>query len=128
MSWGLIPVCTPQSGYVGFPGIFNIPLDNPQEAAGMLKRLSCLPEKHLERMRQSNDHLLQTHFNWERFANQVIESIESSVHPNLETQNLRKCIQITKYEITSAYFPLRPRQIVNSAKSNLSNLLKKSKL
>ncbi len=128
MSWGLIPVCTPQSGYVGFSGIPNIPLDNPQEAAGMLGRLNYMPEEHLERMRQNNDQLLQTHFNWERFTNQVIESIESSVHQNLEVQDLIKRIQITKYEITSAYFPLRPRQIVNFAKSNLSNFLKKSKI
>jgi len=81
MGWGLIPICTPQSGYEGFSGIPNIPLDRPKEAAAILRELQLIDEVKLLEMQQKNWHLLDTHFNWERFTQDVVDAIESRESP-----------------------------------------------
>ncbi|MFN3979841.1 MAG: glycosyltransferase, partial [Caldilinea sp.] len=81
MAWGLIPVCTPQSGYVGYPSIINVPLDDPEGAAIVLRRLQSLPDTELFQLQAANWRLLDEHFNWDRFASQVIDAIESTDSP-----------------------------------------------
>lgn len=81
MAWGLIPVCTPQSGYEGYPGIPNVLLDRPKEAATRLQELQYLPETGLKDLQQINWKALDDYFNWERFAADVIKAIESTDSP-----------------------------------------------
>ena len=81
MAWGLVPVCTPQSGYVGYPGILNVPLNDVDGACAVLGELQQMPEVTLLNMQQDNWRLLDSHFNWDRFAGQVVDAIESSVSP-----------------------------------------------
>jgi glycosyltransferase involved in cell wall biosynthesis len=81
MAWGLIPVCTPQSGYEGYPGIPNVPLNRVREAAIILRQLQYIPEKDLQALQQTNWKTLDTHFNWERFSRDVIDAIESTESP-----------------------------------------------
>lgn len=83
MAWGLLPVCTPQSGYAGIPGITNVPLDDPDEAVAVLARLNALPVQDLFAMRAANWRLLDEHYNWDRFADQVVAAIECSASPPL---------------------------------------------
>jgi glycosyltransferase involved in cell wall biosynthesis len=77
MAWGLIPISTPQSGYVGYPGIVNVPLDDVEVSVGILRALQAVPSLALEEMQELNWRALDEHFNWDRFAQQVIDSIES---------------------------------------------------
>ena len=77
MAWGLIPICTPQSGYAKFAGIPNIPLDDPASAEQVLRKLQTAPESELRRLQIVNWSLLDEHFNWDRFAAQIIDAIES---------------------------------------------------
>jgi hypothetical protein len=81
MAWGLVPVCTPTSGYAGYQSIVNIPLDDPQGAVRVFERLQCIPEEVLIGMQTANWRALDAHFNWDRFAWQVREAIDSRVSP-----------------------------------------------
>jgi hypothetical protein len=82
MAWGLIPVCTVQSGYVNEKGIVNIPLDNVEEAVAILRRLQHMSEGDLLEMQAHNWRMLDEHYNWNRFAQQVIGAIESDTSPS----------------------------------------------
>ena len=87
MAWGVVPVCTPQCGYAGIPSITNIPLDDPDGAAAVLARLNTLPEERLRAIQAANWRLLDEHYNWDRFANQVIAAIDSAASPPLGTES-----------------------------------------
>ncbi len=83
MAWGLVPVCTPQSGYAGEAGIVNVPLDDVDGAVAVLRDLQAAPTARLEELRDANIAALDRHFNWERFSAQVIDAIESDASPSL---------------------------------------------
>jgi len=83
MSWGLIPVCTEQSGYAGYPGIVSLPLDDLPGAERVLRQLQEIPVTQLLEKQHANWKLLDEHFNWDRFTDQVIDAIESDASPPL---------------------------------------------
>jgi hypothetical protein len=111
MSWGLIPVCTPQSGYVGYPGIINVPLD-VSEAVEVLRRLQTLPDAQLKEMQLLNWYALDTHFNWDRFTHQVVEAIESDVSPSIQKASLLRRLKIRWCSWISPHSPVHPRNLV----------------
>src|SRR3990172_12895740 len=53
-AWGLVPVCTRESGYAGYDGIPNVPLDGMEGAVEILRELQQLSEERLEEMRAAN--------------------------------------------------------------------------
>lgn len=108
MAWGLIPVCTPQSGYVNQPGIVNVPLDDVPAATAILRRLQNLPDQTLRDMQAANWHALDEHYKWDRFANQVIAAIESDVCPPLGASSLRHHWYLRGQALISPYAPWRP--------------------
>lgn len=97
MAWGLLPVCTPESGYDGIPGITNVPLGDPDAAAAVLARLNGLPQERLLAMQAENWRLLDHHYNWDRFAGQVIEAIESSSSPRLGPESRTRQLAFAFY-------------------------------
>lgn len=101
MSWGLIPVATPQSGYVGFPGIVNVPLDDARLVVDIIKEIQVLPESTLKNLQEVNWQLLDNHFNWNRFACQVIDAIENDLKPALASA---KFTQRMKMKTLSMYY------------------------
>lgn len=107
MAWGLLPVCTPQSGYAGIPSITNVPLDDPDGAAAVLACLNTLPQESLRAMRAANWRLLDQHYNWERFANQVIGAIESTASPPLGPESRSHRIMFAYNAQRSPDGPLR---------------------
>lgn len=90
MAWGLIPVCTPQSGYHDQPGIFNIPLDDPQGACRVLDRLNGLDEQELLDIQRENRKTLAAEYTWEAFyqtVNQALFAPHTPIqHPDADTQ------------------------------------------
>ena len=48
MEWGLIPVCSVQSGYEGFSGIRNIFIDNMEKAVETINNLQSVTEEQLK--------------------------------------------------------------------------------
>ena len=106
MAWGLLPVCTPQSGYAGIPTITNVPLDDPDGAAAVLTRLNTLPEQRLLAMQAENWRLLDQHYNWDRFADQVIAAIESPASPPMGPESLSRRLAFAFYGQLSPFGPL----------------------
>lgn len=77
ISWGLIPVCTPTSGYVNNPGIINIPLNDISGASKILIDLNNSEIRILESIRNQGHRQLEAHFNWNRFEQQVLHEVNS---------------------------------------------------
>jgi len=111
MAWGLIPICTPQSGYVGYPGIVNVPLDHPEEVVRILRQLQQQPDEQLKAWQAKNWQLLDTHFNWDRFARQVMDAIESDASPALGHEPRARAWWIRWAALRSPHFYLRPRNL-----------------
>ncbi|MGZ6266611.1 MAG: glycosyltransferase [Candidatus Limnocylindrales bacterium] len=88
MGWGLIPVCTPQAGYEGIPSLPNVPLGDAPAAAEVVRRLLHAPEPDLLAMQAANWKLLDEHYNWDRFAAQVVDAIEATDSPPLGHESL----------------------------------------
>jgi glycosyltransferase involved in cell wall biosynthesis len=83
-SVGLIPICTPQSGYDDTPWIKNIPLNNINETINILNDLNNTPESLLQSLQLKAQVDLDSHYNWERFTSQVLFTLEE---PPLEHQD-----------------------------------------
>lgn len=103
MAWGLIPVCTPQSGYIGYPGIVNIPLGNVAGAVKILRYLQECTEEELMKIQAANWEALDGHFNWDRFSAQVIDAVESTASPSLGSEPLGRLIRFNLAACTSPY-------------------------
>jgi glycosyltransferase involved in cell wall biosynthesis len=81
MAWGLIPICTPESGYEGYPDIINIPLDAPAEAARIIRHWQAAPDADLHAMQRRNWELLDRHFTWARLGAQVRSCLQDDTPP-----------------------------------------------
>lgn len=83
MSWGLVPVCTPTSGYVDEPAIVNVPLDDVAGACAVLDRLQQMDADAILELRHRAEERLAEHYNWERFVGQARDAIASDASPAL---------------------------------------------
>jgi hypothetical protein len=119
MAWGLIPVCSVQSGYEGFSGIRNIPIDNIDDAVKTINDLQSVSEAQLKKWQQENLDCLDNHFNWDRFCSQVLKEIESKYSPDLaeKTENNRLSLQAA--ELKSPNYWGRPINFYRFLKTNL---------
>lgn len=95
MSWGLIPVCTPQSGYEGVDGIINVPLNDLDGACKIIEQLQHEDGRRLHDLQSANWSKLDCHYNWERFTSQVIDAIESDYSPDLNKVRKRDQLVLT---------------------------------
>jgi glycosyltransferase involved in cell wall biosynthesis len=101
MAWGLIPVCTPHSGYQGVSGIVNVPLDDLAGAASAIRELQEMSDSDLRRIQQTNWDTLDRDFTWDRFAAQVVGAIESIDAPALGPQSRLGRLRLTWAATTS---------------------------
>lgn len=106
MGWGLIPVCTPQSGYDRNPGIVNIPAGDATGAAAILEGLNRVDGEHLSEMQRLNRAQLAEHFSWDRFAMQVVQGIESEATRPIGREPIGHRIALRWSELTSPYSQL----------------------
>jgi hypothetical protein len=102
MAWGLIPICTPQSGYYQVPGIINVPLKNVTEASRILRWANTLDEERLLEMQSINFKALDDRYNYDRLAAQVIDAIESNESPRIPYHPLRRIV-LLYYALTAYY-------------------------
>tara|TARA_Y100001970_G_C14234801_1_gene861125 strand:+ start:1604 stop:2716 length:1113 start_codon:yes stop_codon:yes gene_type:complete len=119
MAWGLIPVCSVQSGYEETFGIRNISNKNIDEAVETIKNLQLIPEGTLNKWKNENLKRLDNHFNWNRFCSQVINEIEKDSSPKLSkiTNNKRSLLRQAGTE--SYNYWLRPTNFYQYIKANL---------
>jgi glycosyltransferase involved in cell wall biosynthesis len=109
MAWGLIPVCTPQSGYEGIDGIVNIPLNDPARAVDIIGTLQQVEEQQLLTWQSANWQELDRHYTWDRFAAQVREAIERDDSPAVMPPRLQDRLLLALDSIKSPYSPRNPR-------------------
>jgi glycosyltransferase involved in cell wall biosynthesis len=112
MAWGLIPVCTPQSGYVGYPGIVNVPLNDVRGVVEILRKLLEMPNEGLREIQTSNWEALNEHFNWDRFAAQIVHAIESNECPDLGVESLSTRFKILYAKLLSPYSLIHPYRFI----------------
>jgi len=112
MSWGLIPVCTPQSGYSRHAGIINIPLGNRAKAVEIIQKLQEAEGSQLKKLQSMNREAIQQHFNWDRFSAQVCEAIDSPLSPSLGSESLARRAKLTVAELTSPHVRNKPRDLL----------------
>jgi len=125
MAWGLLPVCTRESGYVDYEGIINIPLDDARQAVEILRELQALPEGHLRAFQQANWAALDEHFNWRRLGDQVLAAVESDASPDPLPESLRHALRLQAAALLSPYSMLRTPALRLAARS-ISRLLSSS--
>lgn len=118
MAWGLVPVCTPESGYSGYEGIVNISATDKDAAAGTLAALQHAEDQRLEEIQRANWGLLDQHFHWARFVDQVRQAIEGIESPPIAQPSLSRRGRLLLAEISSPYFFLRPRQLAASLRGS----------
>ena len=107
-AWGLVPVCTPQSGYDrSEPGFVNVPLNDVEGAARVVDELQRCPEERLLGLRDANDRRLDAHYTWDRFCLQVIEAIESEDSPALDPVPRSRRLRLYWAALTGVFSPLR---------------------
>jgi glycosyltransferase involved in cell wall biosynthesis len=117
-SWGLIPVCTPQSGYDAEPGFVNVPLGDVERAARVVEELQRCPPERLEALRAENERRLATRYTWERFCRQVVEAVESDVSPALDPEPRARRLRLWWSAMTGQQSPLRRRHRRNVLRAN----------
>lgn len=108
MAWGLIPVCTRESGYAGHPGIPNVPLADAASAARVLRDLQDAPEERLLEMQALNWEALERRFTWDRVAAQVVAAIASEDRPPCAEPSPLRALRIRWASLVSPYAAWRP--------------------
>jgi hypothetical protein len=83
LSWGLIPVCTPTSGYYQIEGIVNVPLNDVIAAQKVIDNLQMLSEDCLESIRAKGSVALQRQYSWNKFFSTVFDCLERDVKINI---------------------------------------------
>ena len=123
MAWGLIPVCSVQSGYEGFSGIQNISIDLIEDAVATIKNLQSVPEEQLRLWQHENLECLDGHFNWERFCSQVLDEIESKYSPDLAEITPNKHFFLNAAAQEAPNYWGRPVNLYRFIKTNLKYTL-----
>jgi glycosyltransferase involved in cell wall biosynthesis len=122
MAWGLVPISTPQSGYVGYPGVINVPLDDPNGAADILRELQLRSDEQLISLQRANWALLDSHFSWDRLAGQVVEAIECKTSSPIDAEPWDRRWALRWAAVRSPHFYLRPDRVARFARKCFSNL------
>jgi glycosyltransferase involved in cell wall biosynthesis len=127
MAWGLIPVCTAQSGYEGEPGVVNVPLDDPAGAAAILRELQAAPDDELRRLQAANDARLASHFTWGRFGAQVADAIARATSPALGPTPAAHRESLRKAARASPYAPYRVGNVYRFFRGHLSRAIRRGR-
>lgn len=117
MAWGLIPVCTPESGYADGAGIVNVPAADAATAAAVLRELQTRSHDELLALQAANDHDLDHHFTWERFTDQIVAAIESTKSPHLLPVGRRRAARLRWLSARRQATVLGPQQLRASVRS-----------
>lgn len=103
MAWGLIPVCTRESGYDTERGIINVPLNDVSGAVRILSELQEKSEDDLIAQQEHNWRRLDGHFTWDRFAAVVAATIGSKDKPPVGAQGVADRLRMRAQELRSPY-------------------------
>jgi glycosyltransferase involved in cell wall biosynthesis len=120
MSWGLVPVCTPESGYRGERGIVTVPARDPAAAEQVLRELQAQTAAELAALQASNDARLEGHFNWDRFTQQIVSAIESDDSPELDPVSPTRRLRLGWLSAQRQATVLAPRKLRDTSRALLT--------
>ncbi|MEZ4223836.1 MAG: hypothetical protein R3B13_23000 [Polyangiaceae bacterium] len=124
MAWGLLPVCTPQSGYTSVPGITNVPLDDVPATLDVLTRLQSATNQELLELQTRNFELLDERFSWHRVRDDVVTAIDAPRTERLRVSLAERTLRAVD-ECRSDGFWLRPSQLRQVARQTAGSGLRK---
>lgn len=126
MAWGLIPVTSPQSGYINYDSIPTIPLNDADRAIDILNSLQHKPEQQLRAMQDTNWRLIHSHFNWQRFGSEVLRAIEEDPpRPPTENADRSDRLRLLAGRIAGRNSPFRPRVLRQTARAHTGRYLRR---
>lgn len=114
MAWGLVPVCTPESGYVDAKGIINVPLSDPDKTCRILRGLQEVSGVTLQRWVDHNDERLDRYYNWDRFTDEVARVIADQRRPKLSPPRPGVKALMAWYTWTGPHRPWRPSWFIQA--------------
>lgn len=106
MAWGLIPVCTPTSGYESASGVVNVPAGDVSGAVQVIERLERTDQGELLAIQEANWKRIDDYYNWDRVAADVVAAIESDASPALLPEPPLRRLVFLYYDLTSPYGPI----------------------
>jgi glycosyltransferase involved in cell wall biosynthesis len=84
MSWGLIPICTPTSGYFKEDGILNVPNNDDICAAKILQYYQYCTNEELVGIRKLSQDKLMQNYSWDIFYQKIYQTIYSNHNVSIE--------------------------------------------
>jgi len=125
LSWGLIPVITPQCGYKKEKSIINIPLNKVNMACNIINNLQEVSDQKLKKLQSENWKILKRFYSWAKFR--------KTIRKIVLTKNMNKNIVYTKKELfffkknylASPNYHLNFDMILTILKSNIKIFIKR---
>jgi hypothetical protein len=124
MAWGLVPICTRESGWDTPGRLFFLPRDDVGTAAKILRELQFVPSVALEAVRHHNWHALREHYNWRRFADQVRTALETDRTRQWERLPHTASTTMALGQASGWWSPLRPRVWLRALMANATSRAK----
>ena len=114
MAWGLVPVCSPQSGYEGIEGIPNVPIESLDAALAALDGLQALPSRRLDAWARKNAGSLKSHYHWARFCREVEGALSAPEAPALAAHSAGSWLAMRGQAWRGPNAPWRPRWMLKA--------------
>jgi hypothetical protein len=70
----------------------------------------ALSDAPLLEMQHTNWEAMDRHFNWDRFTDQVVETIEAPNAPPIDSLRMGRRLRMRRAALTSPHFWMRPRK------------------
>ncbi len=119
MSWGLIPVITPQCGYKKEKSIINIPLNKVNMACYKVNKLQQIPEKKLKKLQLENWKILKKFYSWVKFRNTIRKVVlKKRMNKNI-VYTKKELVFFKKNYLASPNYYLNFDMILSIIKSNI---------
>lgn len=99
MAWGLIPVCTRQSGYEDCAGIVNVPLNDTAGAQAVFAHLQAASDDELRSLQAAGQTQLDAYYHWDRFYASVRSAIDGQESPPIRPATWSERLQILAYDL-----------------------------
>ena len=125
MSWGLIPVCSPQSGYANIDGIFNLDIYDLTKSLSIIDALQFADKSHIQTIRRDNHDLVTQFYSWSTFCDQVEKAIESKPREINNPFSRAITVRAHFHALISPYSLIRPKNLINLTFRFLKNQAKK---
>ena len=116
MAWGLVPICTPESGYDDPREVINVPLDDVRTATFVLRRAISMDDGEYSARVRQNWRRLDEHYNWTRFGSQVVTAIREPRPQTMARLPRRTRVDAAIGHLVGPLAPVRPRNAVALAR------------